>query len=216
MSSDSILTMCDPVVTQADAELPVLTVLLPVPGLRRDLSGNLTDDSITTIMEGIKSLGVQIDSDATKTAVLQEARIALCRLNAQYNFLLTNFATLVSRSATNEIDDPMVDLLAKKNQDMQDILTVSRHVIDLPVSTLMEGFMGTQRDPYGGYRESFQTMQDTVSENACRMQQGDYNPKEDRSLKVSQERNEYAERLTNLYGVLNVVSIGLLFYILTT
>jgi hypothetical protein len=62
---EPVLQMCDPVLTQEDAERRVISALIPTPGLRRDNLGNLTDDSIQTVMEGLKSLGITIDSDST-------------------------------------------------------------------------------------------------------------------------------------------------------
>ena len=111
--------MCDPIQTQKEAEAKILSVLLPVPGLRRDDKGNLTDDSIQTVMEGVKSLGVQVDSDATKTAVLQEAKAALCKLNAQYEFLLSMLLTAIARSDQAAITKELISILREKNQSMQ-------------------------------------------------------------------------------------------------
>ena len=109
--SDSILSHCDPILNQKDAEAPVLSALMPIKGLRRDLSGNLTADSITTIIEGVKSLGIVIDSDSTKTAVLQEAKGAICKVNAQYQFLLTTLVSSIARSEEANVTKKLIDIL---------------------------------------------------------------------------------------------------------
>lgn len=208
-------TSCDPVTTQQEAEAPVLTALLPVKGLRRDLSGNLTRDSISTVLEAVKSLGVVIDSDSTKLAVLQEARSALCKLDAQFQFLLKALVSMISRSEVNMIDPKIFETLKGKNQDMQDVLSVSRHVLTMDMSTMTEGFLGTiKADPFKELKEAFQNTAATVANNANMITSGQYAVTENRTLDVSREKNAYAERLTNLYGLMNVTAIGLLFYIM--
>jgi hypothetical protein len=205
---------CDPITNQEDAEAPVLTALLPVKGLRRDASGNLTIDSINTVIEAVKSLGVVIDSDSTKLAVLQEARVALCKLNGQFQYTLKNLVSMISRSEMTMIDPKIFDTLKNKNQDMQDVLSVSRFVLNMDLSTFKEGFLGTVVDPFSSMREAFQSMATTVANNADMIRTGQYAVAEERTLDISREKNEYAARLTNLYGLMNVTAIGLLFYIM--
>jgi len=206
--------VCDPITNQQDAEAPVLTALLPVKGLRRDLSGNLTADSINTVIEAVKSLGVVIDSDSAKLAVLQEARNALCKLNGQFQFMLNMLITMISRSEVNMIDPTIFEVLKNKNQDMQDVLSVSRYVLNMDLSTFTEGFLGNSADLFAPMKEAFQDMADSVANNAAMIRSGQYAVAEDRTLDVSREKNEYAARLTNLYGLMNVTAIGLLFYIM--
>lgn len=214
--SDSALTHCDPVIDLESAQAPVLTSLLPVAGLRRDLSGNLTEDSLSTVIEGIKSLGVVINSESTKLAVLQEAKNALCKINAQYEYLLSSLLSSIARSETDTIDPKMFGILKEKNQAMQDVLSVSRQIMTMPVDEIKEGFLGYKADPFANFREAFQTMDKTVAKNAEAIRSGKFKPAEERSLEVSQEKIHYAERLTNMYGLLNVTAIGLLFYIMFT
>lgn len=208
--------MCDPIQTQKEAEAKILSVLLPVPGLRRDISGNLTDDSIQTVMEGVKSLGVQVDSDATKTAVLQEAKTVLCKLNAQYIFLLSMLLTAIARSDQAAVTKELISSLREKNQSMQDVLSVSRYVLDIQTDKVTEGFLGTKVDHFKSYREEFQNMTNVVSANTDALNTGNLTVGQQRTFEISEEKNMYAERLTNMYGLLNVVSIGLLFYIMFT
>jgi len=214
--AEPILQMCDPIQTQKEAEAKILSVLLPVPGLRRDISGNLTDDSIQTVMEGVKSLGVQVDSDATKTAVLQEAKTVLCKLNAQYIFLLSMLLTAIARSDQAAVTKELISSLREKNQSMQDVLSVSRYVLDVQTDKVTEGFLGTKVDQFKSYREEFQNMTNVVSANTDALNTGNLTVGQQRTFEISEEKNMYAERLTNMYGLLNVVSIGLLFYIMFT
>ena len=212
--SYTVLSQCDPVMNREEAEAPVLSALLPVKGLRRDLSGNLTKDSLITITEGLKSLGVIIDSDLNKTAVLQEARIALCKLNNQFEFLLNDFVTNIARSQINIIDDKLFESIKIKNNQMQDVLAVSRHIFSIPIEKMKEGFLGNVVDSFADFRESFQEMENTVNANSKMINSGVLVAREKRALEVSNDKNLYAERLTNMYGLLNITAIGLLFYIM--
>lgn len=212
--SYTVLSQCDPVITRQEADAPVLSALLPVKGLRRDLSGNLTKDSLTTITEGLKSLGIIIDSEFNKTAVLQEARTALCKLHNQFEFLLNDFVTNVARSEMNNVDDKLFESIKKKNEQMQDVLAVSRHIFSIPIEKMKEGFLGSTVDSFADFRESFQQMENTVNSNAKMISSGVLVAREKRALEVSKDKNLYAERLTNMYGLLNITAIGLLFYIM--
>jgi soluble cytochrome b562 len=212
--SDKVLSQCDPVLNRQEAEAPVLSALIPVKGLRRDLSGNLTKDSMTTIVEGLKSLGVVINSELSKTAVLQESRTALCKLNGQFDFLLNEFVTNVARSEMNNIDEKLFTSMKEKNQHMQDVIAVSRHVLSMPIDKVKEGFLGEVADPFADFRESFQEMESVVNNNNSMISSGNVKARDQRALDVSNEKNLYAERLTNMYGLLNVTAIGLLFYIM--
>jgi hypothetical protein len=224
---NSILEGCDPILTMKDAELPVVTPLLPVKGLRRTDKGDLTDDAISTVMEGIKSLwsqseqaqsmGIQLDSQAAKDALLQEAKTVLCRLNAQYEFLLTMLFTSISRSET--VNKELIDSLRSKNQSMQDVLSVSRHVMNRPPADdkMVEGFLDTRFEPTRSkMREAFQTIANTVAERDNLLEAGDYNELKNRGLEITEERNTYANNMIGLYGILNVVAVGLLFYVMSS
>jgi hypothetical protein len=143
--------------------------------------------------------------------------VALCKLNAQFQFILNDLVTKISRSEISTIDPKHFDLIKAKNQDMQDVLAVSRHVIEIPIEGMSEGFLGTQVDPLASFKEAFQAMEDTVSSNSVMIHTGRYDVSRlERTLDVSREKNLYAERLTNMYGLLNVTAIGLLFYIMFT
>ena len=212
--SDTVLSQCEPVLNMQEAEAPVLSALIPVKGLRRDASGNLTKDSITTIIEGLKSLGVIIDSELNKTAVLQEARTALCKLNGQFEFLLNDFVTIVARSEMTNMDEKLFTLMKDKNQHMQDVIAVSRHILSMPLDKVKEGFLGAVTDPFADFRESFQEMGNLVNNNNSMINTRNFKARDQRALDISNEKNLYAERLTNMYGLLNVTAIGLLFYIM--
>lgn len=205
LSGDSLLQSCDPIYTMDEAMRPVITPLLPVKGLRRDTSGNLTADAIKTVMDGIKSLGVAPDSESAKDAMLQEARYSLCRFYAQYDFLLKNYAVAVARAETPDLS--VNSALAEKLQAMQDIISVSRAILTMP--TEKEGFQ-VQRDI-----EAFQTIKERVELERKRLKAKHKFELGERALDTVEEKNTYANRQMSLYAFMNIVAAGLLFYILS-
>jgi len=211
---DTFLNSCDPILTMNDAEMPIVTPLLPVKGLRHDISGNLTKDSINTIMDGVKSLGIQIDSESTKTALLQEAKNVLCKLNSQYEFLLNNMFSSIARSETDSIDKETIDKLRRKNQNMQDILSVSRHVLTTVIDKPKEGFQPFVSDPLKAYKEAFQEMDETVSANANALATRNFQETRARAVEVTEDKNRYASTLISIYSFLNVATIGVLLYVI--
>jgi hypothetical protein len=210
LGGDTLLSSCDPVETIDQATAPLVTPLLPVRGLRRDASGNLTDDAYKTIMDGIQSLGINKDNAASRTAILQEARFVLCRLFAQYQYLLNAFTTSIARSEFVKPD--LVATLKERLQQMMDVLAIARRVIDEGGANPVEGFIGTD---YRAEREAFTNMEDLIRKYKERLQTTNQRTLHMRALEDSKERNVYAARQMALYSFLNIVAAGLLFYVMT-
>ena len=198
LSGDSLLSSCDPVTNIDDAVAPILTPLLPVKGLRRDASGNLTDDAYKTIMDGIQSLGINKNDSASRTAILQEARFVLCRIYAQYQYLLNSFTTSIARS--EQIKPDLVATLKERLQQMTDILSVARRVIDEGGSDTVEAFTNMAT-----LIKSYQERLKTTNARTLHL----------RALEDSREKNVYAARQLALYSFMNIVAAGLLFYVMT-
>jgi hypothetical protein len=198
------------VTTLDEALRPVLTPLLPVKGLRRDASGNLTEDAMKIVLEGLKSLGANVDTEAAQDAILQEARYSLCRLYAQYQVLLNQITTSISRS--EDVDSKMVTASKEKLQMMMDILSIAQNVLNQRAQT-MEGFR-TQRVATS-LREKFQDMATDLQVQKTALENKNYLSLQSRALENVTEKNNYASRQLGLYAFMNVVAVGLLFYILS-
>lgn len=216
----TLLTSCDPIQTYEDAKMPVVTALLPVKGLRRDQTGELTDDAIKTILEGLKSLGIQIDTDANRDAVLQEARMSLCRLNGQIQFLLNTYFSEVARS--QRVDPVLMTTIKDKNRAMQDILSISRQVIKTypfkPIGNFIEAFVGssnTSEAKLKEIKEEFQDIDSTVASRQQVLEKNNLVELVERGVEDTEMKNVFAARQLELYTFLNVVALGLLFYIYT-
>lgn len=213
LTGESLLKSCDPVQTVAEATRPVVTPLLPVKGLRRDASGNLTDDAIKTILDGVKSLGVEINSEASRDAILQEARSALCRFYAQYSFLVNMFTVAMSRA--EPFDSAMFATLKEKLQAMRDIVGVAQYVINtMPEGgPLKESFIVGKKP--SGSKEAFQTLADSLADQQQLVNTKNLFQLKQRALEDTEEKNTYASRQLGLYAFMNIVAVGLLFYILS-
>jgi hypothetical protein len=198
----------------ADATRQVITPLLPIGGLRRDLSGNLTDDAIKTVMEGLTSLGIILTNDDATDAILHEAKDALCKLNSQYEFLLTMVSSSISRSETVEPD--LFDKLIKTNQKMQDILSVSRYVLTKPseADEPVEGFINST-DRLASIREAFKDASNTVQCRSDALADGNIVELKQHRLEITDNKNQYANYLMSLYGFLNVVTVGFIVYVIS-
>jgi hypothetical protein len=214
----SLLTSCDPIDTVEDAKMPVVTPLLPVKGLRRDDKGELTEDAIKTIMEGLKSLGIQVDSDDTRDAVLHEARKTLCRLNLQVQFLLNLYGYEVGRGQT--VGPILMTLIKEKNQAMQDILSVSRQVIVMypfkPIGRFIEKFIGISDGNSGSldaFNEEFKDISTTVASRQTMIEENRIEELMERGIEDTYVQNTYAARQLELYTFMNIVALGTLFYI---
>jgi len=204
MTSYSILNGCDKINSIEEANRPVVSPLLPVKGLRHDDNGDLTEDAINIIKDGIKSLGIDIESDSAREAILTEVKHTLCIINNQYQFMLSKYSE--SMALGKPVDDKLVMQIKEKNQAMRDVISLSRHVLDMPLkkdNKMVEGFIG-----------STSTLDDNMRKELSQLS-GDLKNFKIRNYQVSQEKNKSVNAYLSLYGFLNVVAIGLLFYIVS-
>ena len=156
------------------------------------------------IKDGIKSLGVDITTDSARAAILTEVKQILCNINAQYEFMLSAYSE--SLALGKPADDEMVTLIKEKNQSMRDVISLSRQILDMPAAKkddkMVEGFLTTD-----------DTLDDNMRAELNKLS-GDLKTFKLRNFQVSQEKNRSMNAYLNLYGFLNVVAIGLIFYII--
>lgn len=203
--SDSILKGCNPVTSMDQAKEPVVSALLPVKGLRHDDNGELTKDAIQIINDGIKSLGVDPTAEESRAAILSEAKHVLCKINAQYEFMLGEYSN--GLSSNKPASKELFDQIKEKHQGMKDIISISRHILDMPIvskddpNKMKEGFQDDVPDPNAEMRNQLNAIDSGLMEFGAR------------NYELSNEKNNSMNAYLNMYGYLNVVAIGLLFYI---
>jgi hypothetical protein len=215
--SDSILNSCDPVTDLKGAQKPIITMLLPVKGLRHDTHGEITADAIQTVIDGMKNLGISIDSDDAQTAILAEMKQVLCNLNAQYEFLLATMFMSIRNSEV--LSKSLLDSITEKNGAMRDVLSVSRQIL-LKASNkegkMVEGFTNNSSTGLNLKKtlEGFQSMGNSLKNDMGAINTQQYSDIK-RNYDVSVEKNKGVSANLALYSFLNIVAVGLLFYIVS-
>ena len=209
--SDSI---CEPVTTLEEAQVPIVTMLLPVRGLRHTEDGELTPDAVKIVTDGMKNLGLSIKDETALNAILSEIRQVLCQLNAQYNFLLMTIFGFIDSSET--IPKSILDSIREKNLAMRDVLSLSRQMLKdakLNENGHIEGYTNVS-NTMKSTLESFENMTKKLMIDQAAIDRGDYADVK-RSFDVSVEKIKGVSSNLALYSFLNVIAVGLLFYIVS-
>jgi hypothetical protein len=192
---------------EAEADIP--SSVLPITGLRRDSDGNLTPDALTTITDGIKSRGIDPTNPAIKDKLLRDLAILLCSVNNQYEFLMKE---LLSRVST--IEASLLDKVREKNLFIRDILNVSRHLNGISVfdksSEYIESWQKTIALDSPAMKEGFQA---SLQSDMAMLDEKSYSQLRNRMITVSAEKNVMATNYLGIYGLLNIVAVGLLIYV---
>uniref|UniRef100_A0A6C0K9L8 Uncharacterized protein n=1 Tax=viral metagenome TaxID=1070528 RepID=A0A6C0K9L8_9ZZZZ len=230
--SDPIFSTCQSEIkNMKDAQKPVITPLLPVKGLRHNENGDLTQDALKTIMDGLSSLGINVDTEDAQNAILMETNQALCNLNAQYQFLLSTLFMSIRKDET--LSGKIIELIRDKNTAMRDILSVSRQILekapaDKNGKKFIEGWIDIKTDNHtkNKSKESFVSLRAKLESNAnainerrfADLMKENFQPSVDaeRAFKISEQRMKSVSANLSLYSFLNVIAVGLLFYIVST
>jgi len=204
------------VTTIEEAQKPVLTMLLPVKGLRHDEQGELTADAVKIVTDGMLNLGVSANTQDAKTAIVLEIKKVLCTLNAQYEFLLTQVFESVDNS--EPVSKPILESIKEKNRAMRDIISVSRQILKGVSNNteVTEGVINSS-DNTGNLKktlEAFQNIADGLGSDSAALDAERYSDVK-RSFEISVENNKSISTNLALYSFLNVIAVGLLFYIVS-
>lgn len=195
---------------EAEADIP--SSVLPITGLRRDSEGNLTQDALTTIVDGIKSRGIDPTNPAIKDKLLGDLAILLCSVNNQYEFLMKELLARVS--ANDTVETALVDKVREKNLFIRDILNVSRHLNGIAVfdksSEYIENWQKTIALDSPAMKEGFQA---SLQSDMAMLDTKSYSQLRNRMITVSAEKNVMATNYLGIYGLLNIVAVGLLIYV---
>ena len=194
-------------------------MLLPVKGLRHDGDGELTADAVKIVTDGMANLGISIDKEDSQTAILMEAKQVLCNLNTQYEFLLTTLFTSIRNS--EPLSKSLLDSITEKNMAMRDIISVSRQILQgasKDGGKFIEGFVVNSENPVNSANkktlEGFQTMADNLGSDQAALNSQQYSEIK-RNFDISVENNRGISTNLTLYSFLNIVAVGLLFYIVS-
>lgn len=194
-----------------EAEQRIPSSVFPISGLRRDMNGDLTNDAITIIIDGLKSRGIDPTNAEIKQKLITDLKILLCSVNNQYQYLLQELFTLVDNN--KPVSDEMIDIIKDKNVFMQDILNVSRHISELQVfdksKTFIEGWQNTVT--VSGSTKS--ELIDHLIMQLNMLEDRSYSELQKQRVDVTGQQNTVASNYLGLYGFLNIMAVGLLIYI---
>jgi hypothetical protein len=189
---------------QAEAQLP--SSVLPISGLRRNDDGTLTDDAKQTIMDGLKSRSVDATDSETKKKLVGDLGNLLCSTNKQYQYLLK---VMSERVVSGDVDDEFVDIILGKNLFMLDILTISRHIMDLKTYDgsvpFIEGWqnVGTPTTTTTAVTNQLANEREMLKSAELRKHM----------VQITGEKNIVASNYLAIYGFLNLVAMGLILYV---
>jgi hypothetical protein len=200
-------------VTSLDEAMKKLpSSVVPIEGLRRDSDGNLTGDALRTIIDGLKSRGIDPTDPTVHNGLQTDLASFLCSLNNQYTFLVQELIRKVS--AKERPDKQFIETTKDKNITMQDIINVSRHLDGIRApATFIEGWQNTEsttekKAGKEGFsqllKEDFKILDGSST---------DYLNIQKRMVEVTEEKNKIAYNYLGLYGFLNMIAIGLLIFI---
>ena len=203
---------CIQVTGLEDAMKKLPSSVVPIEGLRRDNEGNLTRDALRTIVDGLKSRGIDPTDPTVHDKLQGDLASFLCSLNNQYSVLLKEFNRKLN--AKEQPSKEFIEIIKDKNITMQDVINVSRHLDGIQSSTMfIEGWQNTDSttEKRAGkeaftqrLKEDFQAL-DGSSIDRLKIQK--------RMVEVTEEKNKIAYNYLGLYGFLNLMAIGLLIFI---
>lgn len=208
---------CPTVITLEQAEAPISSSVLPINGLRRDSEGNLSMDALNTIVDGLKSRGINPTDAAQQKVILKELASLLCSVNAQYQFLM---AELIRRvNAEEPIPVAFLDTMKEKNVFMRDGILVARHIDMIrPAGSsneFIEGWQnaGTQgKTTVADVPSAAKVIEGLTAEEEM-LKTRSFSHLRKHMVGITQEKNKVVSNYLGMYGFLNLVAVGLLIYI---
>ena len=203
---------CSDITTLEQAEAKLPSSVLPIDGLRRGEDAVLTKDSLNTIVDGLKSRGIDITDQEQSIKIFKDLATFLCTANKQYKFLLD---TINNRSATKAPMSPTtLDSAMKKNVFMLDILTVFRHlnmILKVEGTNQIEGWQNRSEDStpdMTSIAKSLAKDRDAIEQ----FSNGGDEVLRRHMIEVTAEKNKIASNNLGFYGFLNIVAVGLIIY----
>ncbi len=202
---------CEPVQTVEDAMKEVPFSLFPTTGLRRDSDGNLTDDALQIVLDGLKSRGYDYMSEEPRKQILNDLAKMKCITQKQYDVLMNEYSARLEKNigVASELDSA----IEMRNTLLADLMRVSRQLNSMKGTPTQEAFIeGWQvgGGGGGGSESSDAAAAAALKEDRMRLQQHLVTRK--RMVDVSSEKNRYVSNYLGLYGFLNLAAIGLLLY----
>ena len=188
---------CPDITTLEQAEATLPSSVLPISGLRRNDDDTLTDDARNTIIDGLKSRDIDLNNMESRKKIVADLIRLFCSLSKQYGFLLLQ-----------ERNEERVKILTEKNIMIVDILTISRHIMKLPIA---EGSTGSVNDI--DISPMLEKLKKEREGFKMGLKEGFSDEVQKYMVDVSREKNRLASNYLGIYGFLNLFAVGLLIYV---
>lgn len=210
---------CPNVTSLEQAMSELSSSVLPIKGLRRDSNEALTSDALHTIIDGLKSRGIDPSAPAQKRQIIKDLVKLLCTVKKQYDFLLEELGRRID--AEQPIHKEFVDVIREKNVFLQDILTVARHIDSIKGvapggdAPFIEGWQN-MLPPNGAINPLPPAAQQMIEQFQAEREMLDsksYVEMRKHKIELLKEKNKTATNYLGLYGFMNLVAVGLLIYI---
>lgn len=200
---------CRTVSSIEEAEEQIPASLFPVYGLRRGANGALTLDAIRTVVDGIKSRGIDPKDPGTKREIIRQLEVLFCSVNNQYQFLVQDMFMYLDEG--QPVPARRLDKTREKNQYLLDLLSILRHIQAMGVNDESSSFIEAWQNPPQGVTGLTPTQTDLLNDQALLESKRIYEMKMQRVI-VTEEKNKVATNYIGLYGFLNLIAVGLLIY----
>lgn len=201
---------CPDITTLEQAEATLSSSVLPINGLRRNEDGLLTEDARNTIMDGLKSRGVNFTNAEEIKRIINELFTVLCSTRKQYEFLLREY--MVNGMPTDE----QVKILIQKNFMVTDIITISRHITktmedNIRNPTMIEGWQDMKNAKPAA--DSNDALMKKLARDRALLEGFTSTDLGRQQVDITKEKNKIASNYLGMYGFLNLFAVGLILYL---
>ena len=201
---------CPDITTLEQAEATLPSSVLPISGLRRNEDGLLTEDARNTIMDGLKSRGVNFTNAEEIKRIINELFTVLCSTRKQYEFLLREY--MVNGMPTDE----QVKILIQKNFMVTDIITISRHITktmedNIRNPTMIEGWQDMKNAKPAA--DSNDALMKKLALDRALLEGFTSTDLGRQQVDITKEKNKIASNYLGMYGFLNLFAVGLILYL---
>lgn len=241
----SVCTATPNITTEQELQQTFTNSVLPASGVGRDNAGRLLDTSLMNIYNTLVSSGRLVSNDqylaslrlikdgtrdvttttleqlhSTENATMQSIKEEFCFNYARYKFALDQLFQLLTATASSGAlsQEQQSQLQAKLtvaityNNNLNDLIQITNFIAQQRASE-----MRTQNQDVNSMNDTIRSSFATLAEHNRILKQKDALANlRSRMVEFSQEKNLSASNLLSLYGFLNLVALGLLFYIYRT
>lgn len=201
---------CKSINSIEEAEEPITASLFPTSGLRRGTDGALTLDAVRTIVDGLKSRGIDPKDPATKRELLRQMEMLFCTVNNQYQFLVDDM--MKNMASSQPVSARRLQITIEKNQYMLDILTVLRHIQSMQIHDQSTVFIEAWQNPLQTAASGLSPNESQLKDEKDLLESRNLYEIRKHRVDILEEKNRVATNYIGLYGFLNLVAVGLLIY----